>query len=145
MICDVVLVSGIQQSESVIYIYIIYIYIIYYKNIIYYIIYYIYYKILYIILYIIYYIYFYIYYILLYILYIYYKNIYIIKIYNKYIYCIYNIYNISCIYIWSHHFMGNRWGHSGKCQTLFFWAPKSLQMVTAAMKLKDIHSLEGKL
>ena len=23
------------------------------------------------------------------------------------------------------------------CQTLFFWAPKSLQMVTAAMKLKD--------
>ena len=31
------------------------------------------------------------------------------------------------------------------CQTLFFWAPKSLQMVTAAMKLKDIYSLEGKL
>ena len=30
-------------------------------------------------------------------------------------------------------------------QTLFFWAPKSLQMVTAAMKLKDVHSLEGKL
>ena len=26
-----------------------------------------------------------------------------------------------------------------------FWAPKSLQMVTAAMKLKDAHSLEGKL
>ena len=26
-----------------------------------------------------------------------------------------------------------------------FWAPKSLQMVTAAMKLKDIYSLEGKL
>ena len=32
-----------------------------------------------------------------------------------------------------------------KCQTLFFWAPKSLQMVTAAMKLKDAYSLEGKL
>ena len=31
------------------------------------------------------------------------------------------------------------------CQTLFFWAPKSLQMVTAAMKLKDTYSLEGKL
>ena len=31
------------------------------------------------------------------------------------------------------------------CQTLFFWAPKSLQMVTAAMKLKDAYSLEGKL
>ena len=27
----------------------------------------------------------------------------------------------------------------------FFWAPKSLQMVTAAMKLKDTCSLEGKL
>ena len=26
-----------------------------------------------------------------------------------------------------------------------FWAPKSLQMVTAAMKLKDTCSLEGKL
>ena len=30
-------------------------------------------------------------------------------------------------------------------QTLFFEAPKSLQMVTAAMKLKDVSSLEGKL
>ena len=26
-----------------------------------------------------------------------------------------------------------------------FWAPKSLQMVTAVMKLKDAYSLEGKL
>ena len=26
-----------------------------------------------------------------------------------------------------------------------FWAPKSLQMMTAAMKLKDAYSLEGKL
>ena len=26
-----------------------------------------------------------------------------------------------------------------------FWAPKSLQMVTAAIKLKDTFSLEGKL
>ena len=25
-----------------------------------------------------------------------------------------------------------------------FWAPKSLQMLTAAMKLKDTYSLEGK-
>ena len=32
-----------------------------------------------------------------------------------------------------------------QCQTSFFWAPKSLQMVTAAMKLKDAYSLEGKL
>ena len=32
-----------------------------------------------------------------------------------------------------------------QCQTLFFGAPKSLQMVTVAMKLKDAYSLEGKL
>ena len=32
-----------------------------------------------------------------------------------------------------------------QCQTLFFWAPKSLQMVTAAMKLKDACSLKKKL
>ena len=31
-----------------------------------------------------------------------------------------------------------------QCQTLFFGAPKSLQMVTTAMKLKDAFSLEGK-
>ena len=41
------------------------------------------------------------------------------------------------------------WEINGKqwkqCQTLFFWAPKSLQMVTAAMKLKDTYSLEAKL
>ena len=30
-------------------------------------------------------------------------------------------------------------------ETLFFWAPKSLQMVTAAMRLKDSCSLEEKL
>ena len=30
-------------------------------------------------------------------------------------------------------------------QTLFSWAPKSLQMVTAAMKLKDACSLKEKL
>ena len=30
-------------------------------------------------------------------------------------------------------------------KTLFFWAPKSLKMVTAAMKLKDTCSLEEKL
>ena len=32
-----------------------------------------------------------------------------------------------------------------QCQTLVLGAPKSLQMVTAAMKLKDTYSLEGKL
>ena len=37
------------------------------------------------------------------------------------------------------------WQIEGKqCQTLFFWAPKSMQMVTAAMKLKDAYSLKGK-
>ena len=47
--------------------------------------------------------------------------------------------------IWSHHFMGNRWGKSGNSVRLFFGAPKSLQMVIAAMKLKDAYSLEEKL
>ena len=37
--------------------------------------------------------------------------------------------------------MGKQWK---QCQTLFFWAPKSLQLVIAAMKLKDTYSLEGK-
>ena len=38
--------------------------------------------------------------------------------------------------------MGKQWK---QCQTLFLGAPKSLQMVTAAMNLKDAYSLEGKL
>ena len=41
---------------------------------------------------------------------------------------------------------GKQMGKQGKqCQTLFLGAPKSLQMMTAAMKLKDAYSLEGKL
>ena len=37
-------------------------------------------------------------------------------------------------------------GETGKqCQTLFLGTPKSLQMMTAAMKLKDTYSLERKL
>ena len=47
--------------------------------------------------------------------------------------------------IWSHHFMTYRWGNSGNSDRLFSWVPKSLQMVTAAMKLKDACSLEEKL
>ena len=43
----------------------------------------------------------------------------------------------------SHPFMANRWGNNGRLY--FGWAPKSLQMVTAAMKLKDAYSLEEKL
>ena len=45
----------------------------------------------------------------------------------------------------SHHFMGNRCGNSGNSVRLYFWAPKSLQMVIAAIKLKDAYSLEEKL
>ena len=37
------------------------------------------------------------------------------------------------------------WQIDGETVRLFFWAPKSLQMVIAAMKLKDAYSLEGKL
>ena len=38
--------------------------------------------------------------------------------------------------------MGKQWK---QCQALFLGAPKSLKMVTAAMKLKDAYSLEEKL
>ena len=38
--------------------------------------------------------------------------------------------------------MGKQWK---QWQTLFWGAPKSLQIVIAAMKLKDTYSLEGKL
>ena len=37
------------------------------------------------------------------------------------------------------------WQIDRETMTLFSWAPKSLQMVTAAMKLKDAYSLEEKL
>ena len=43
------------------------------------------------------------------------------------------------------HFMANIWGNNGHSERLFSWAPKSLQMVTEAMKLKDVCSLEVKL
>ena len=48
--------------------------------------------------------------------------------------------------IWSHHFMANRWGNSVNNDRLYFWwASRSLQMATAAMKLKDACSLEEKV
>ena len=34
--------------------------------------------------------------------------------------------------------MANRWGNNGNSDRLFSWAPKSLQMVTAAMKLRRL-------
>ena len=36
-------------------------------------------------------------------------------------------------------------GETMETETLFSWAPKSLQMVIVAMKLKDAYSLEEKL
>ena len=38
--------------------------------------------------------------------------------------------------------MASRWGKNGNSDRLFSWAPKSLETVTAAMKLKDTCSLE---
>ena len=39
--------------------------------------------------------------------------------------------------------MGNRWGNNGNSVRLYFGgAPKSLQMVIAAMELKDTYSLD---
>ena len=40
--------------------------------------------------------------------------------------------------------MANRWGNKVYSDRLFSWAPKSLQMVTVAIKLKDTCSLEEK-
>ena len=48
--------------------------------------------------------------------------------------------------IWPHHFMANRYENNGNSDRLYFeGAPKSGQMVTAAMKLKDTCLLEEKL
>ena len=42
--------------------------------------------------------------------------------------------------------MTNRWGNNGNSVILYLGgAPKSLQMVIEALKLKDAYSLEGKL
>ena len=43
------------------------------------------------------------------------------------------------------YFMANRWGNNETVRDYFGGAPKSLQMVTTAMKLKDASSLEDKL
>ena len=46
----------------------------------------------------------------------------------------------------SYHFIANRWGNSGHSVRLYFLGlQKSLQMVIAAVELKDAYSLEGKL
>ena len=41
--------------------------------------------------------------------------------------------------------VANRWGNNGNRESLFSWAPKSLQTVMSARKLKDTCSLEEKL
>ena len=50
-----------------------------------------------------------------------------------------NIQKIKIMASGPNHFMGNRWGNSGNSGRIYFLGgpPKSLQMVTAAMKLKD--------
>ena len=48
-----------------------------------------------------------------------------------------NIQKIKIMGIWSHYSTANRSRNNGNGETLFSWAPKSLQMVIAAMKLKD--------
>ena len=61
--------------------------------------------------------------------------------------------NIQKTKIWSHDQMASgpitSWEIDGeiveKVSDFIFWTPKSLQMVTAAMKLKDAYYLEGKL
>ena len=54
-------------------------------------------------------------------------------------------FNIQKTKIMTSCWITNRWGNSGTSDRIFFWDPKSLQMVTAAMKLKDTCSLEEKL
>ena len=57
----------------------------------------------------------------------------------------FNIQKTKTMAIQSHHFMANMGEKWKQWQVLLSWAPKSLQMVTAAMKLKDTCSLEEKL
>ena len=47
--------------------------------------------------------------------------------------------------IWSHHFKTNRWETVETVSDFILGGSKTLQMVTAAMKLKDAYSLEEKL
>ena len=57
-----------------------------------------------------------------------------------------NIQKTKIVVSSSSHLTANRWGNNGNSDRLFSWAPKSLQMMTAAMKLKDACLLlRGKL
>ena len=56
-----------------------------------------------------------------------------------------HIYTESRKVVLKNFFTGQQWRNSGSSGRLFWGAPKSLKMVTEAMKLKDVYSLEGKL
>ena len=54
--------------------------------------------------------------------------------------------SLACCSPWGHKESDTTEVFSINCVRLYFWgAPKSLQMVTTAMKLKDTYSLEEKL
>ena len=55
-----------------------------------------------------------------------------------------NIQKTNIMAFWPHHFMANIW-ENNENRDFIFGASKTLQMVTAAMKLKDACSLEEKL
>ena len=56
-----------------------------------------------------------------------------------------DLFLLSSILKWLHKNLPVLINFNVQLQTLFFWAPESLQMVTAAMKLKDACSLGEKL
>ena len=53
--------------------------------------------------------------------------------------------NIQKLKMMANHFMASRWGNNGNRDRLFSWAPNSVQILTAAMKLKNACSLEEKI
>ena len=56
-----------------------------------------------------------------------------------------DLFLLSSILKWLHKNLPVLINFNVQLQTLFFWAPESLQMVTEAMKLKDACSLGEKL
>ena len=47
--------------------------------------------------------------------------------------------------IWSHHFMGFRWGNSGNSVRHYFWGSKITADGDCSHEIKDTYSLEGKV
>ena len=56
-----------------------------------------------------------------------------------------NIHKMKIMASSFNHCMANRWGNNGNNERLFSWTLKSLQLLTAPMKLKDACSLKEKL